>query len=69
MITCIFRHLLFLCGGISVKQVACYAGFRIRIHLIRIRIRHFGLNTDPDQIPIQGFYDRKLEKNLQLKKI
>ncbi len=24
------------------------AGLRIRIHLIRIRIQHFRLNTDPD---------------------
>jgi hypothetical protein len=23
-------------------------GLRIRIHLIRIRIQHFGLNADPD---------------------
>ncbi len=29
--------------------------FRIRIHLIRIRIQHFRLNTDPDPIRIQGF--------------
>jgi hypothetical protein len=25
-------------------------GFRIRIHLIRIRIQHFRLNTDPDTL-------------------
>jgi hypothetical protein len=31
--------------------------FRIRIHLTRIRIQHFRLNTDPDPILIQGFYD------------
>jgi hypothetical protein len=33
------------------------AGFRIRIHLIRIRIQHFRLNTYPDPDPgrIQGF--------------
>jgi hypothetical protein len=30
-------------------------GLRIRIHLIRIRIQHFRLNTDPDPIRIQGF--------------
>ncbi len=29
------------------------AVFRIRIHLIRIRIQHFRLNTDPDLIRIQ----------------
>jgi hypothetical protein len=39
-------------------------GLRIRIHLIRIRIQHFRLNTNPDQDPIriQGFDDQKLEK-------
>jgi hypothetical protein len=37
---------------------------RIRIHLIRIRIQHFWLNTDrdPDPIRIQGFYDQKFKK-------
>jgi hypothetical protein len=40
------------------------AGLWIRIHLIRIRIQHFRLNTDPDPDPtrIQGFNDQKLEK-------
>ncbi len=37
-------------------------GFRIRIHLIRIRIQHFRLNTDPDPIRIQGFDDQKFKK-------
>jgi hypothetical protein len=43
------------------------AGLRIRTHLIRIRIQHFRLNTDPDSDPlrIQSFND---QKNLQLKK-
>jgi hypothetical protein len=50
------------------KKFSLPPGFRIRIHLIRIRIQHFGLNTDPDPMRIQGFYDQKLEKNLQLKK-
>ncbi len=38
--------------------------FRIRIHLVRIRIQHFRLNTEPDPDPtrIQGFDDQKLEK-------
>jgi hypothetical protein len=27
---------------------------------IWIRIQHFGLNTDPDPIRIQGFNDQKL---------
>ncbi len=37
---------------------------RIRIHLIRIPIQHFRLNTDPDPDPIriQGFDDQKLKK-------
>ncbi len=39
--------------------------FRICIHFIRIRIQHFRLNIDPDL----GFYDQKLEKKLQLKKL
>ncbi len=33
------------------------AGLRIRIHLIRIRIQHFRMNTDLDP---QGFDDQKL---------
>jgi hypothetical protein len=37
--------------------------FRIRIHLIRIWIQHFRLNTDPDP----GFCWPKMGKNLQLK--
>ncbi len=41
--------------------------FRIRIHLIWIRIQHFRLNIDPDPIRIQGLYDQKF-KQLQLKK-
>jgi hypothetical protein len=42
--------------------------FRIRIHLIRIWIQHFMLNTDPDPDPIrmQNFDDQKFKK-LQLK--
>jgi hypothetical protein len=36
----------------------------IRIHLIRIQIQHFRLNTDPDP----GFWWPKIEKNLELKK-
>jgi hypothetical protein len=41
---------------------------RIRIHLIRIRIQHFRLNTDLDPIWIQGFNDQKMKK-VQLKKL
>jgi hypothetical protein len=40
------------------------AGFRICINLIRIRIQHFILNTDPNP----GILWPKIEKNLQLKK-
>ncbi len=36
------------------------------IHLIRIRIQHFGLNTDSDPIQIRGIDDQKQKKNLQL---
>ncbi len=46
--------------------------FRIRIHLIRIRIRiqHFRLNTDPDRDPIRspGFDDKKSGKIYSWKK-
>ncbi len=38
--------------------------FRIRIHLIRIRIHHFRLNTDPDQ----GFEDQNMKKIYPWKK-
>jgi hypothetical protein len=36
------------------------AEFRIRVHLIRIRIQHFRLNTI--RIRIQGFDDQNWEK-------
>jgi hypothetical protein len=52
------------------------SGLRIRIHLIRIRIQHFRLNTDPDRIQcrsgsnrIQGFNDQNLKKITAGKKI
>jgi hypothetical protein len=32
-----------------------FSGLRILIHLIRIRIQQFRLNTNPDPIRIQGF--------------
>jgi hypothetical protein len=41
--------------------------FWIRIHLIRIRVHHFRLNTNLHPIWIQGFDDKKLNK-LRLKK-
>jgi hypothetical protein len=34
--------------------------------LIRVRIQHLRLNTDPD--PVQGFDDEKFTKNVLLKK-
>jgi hypothetical protein len=50
-------------GGIVLE-----AGFRIRIHLIRIRNQHFRLNTDPDPDPIQikGSHDQKLKKKKKI---
>ncbi len=49
-----------------------WAGFRIRIHFLRIRIRiqwiRMEANTDPDPIRIQGFSDQKLKKNNSWKK-
>ncbi len=53
-------------GSSSLEQkslLATFSVFWIRIHLIRIPIRHFRLNTDPDPIRILGS-----EKNLQQKK-
>ncbi len=46
-----------------------WAGLRIRIHFIRIRIQHFRMDTnqDPDPIRIQGFKDQRLKKKLKLK--
>ncbi len=44
-----------------------YPGLRIRIHLKRIRIQHFRLNTNPDPDP--GFDDQKLEKVTAEKKV
>jgi hypothetical protein len=62
-----------LCGTLLVtcevvswtpcRRVWLTPGFRIRIHLIRIRIQHLRLNIDPDPIRIQGFYDQN--KNLK----
>ncbi len=31
---------------------------------VRIRIQHFGLNTDLDLFRIQDFHDQKLKKNV-----
>ncbi len=47
------------------SQMYILSGLRIRIRLIRIRIQHFRLNTDPDL----GFWWPKIEKNLQVEKI
>jgi hypothetical protein len=52
------------------KERISVPGFRIRIHLIRIRFRiqRLRLEINPDPIRIQGFNDQKLNKKLQLKK-
>jgi hypothetical protein len=42
-----------LSGGVSDPNSLCR---------IRIRIQHCRMNTDPDPIQIQGFYDQKLKK-------
>ncbi len=58
---------------VHIKAVL-WAGFRIRIHFLRIRIRiqriRMEANTDPgpDPIRIQGFNDQKLKKNNSWKK-
>jgi hypothetical protein len=50
-------------GGGELLVAPCHVKtmFQIRIHLIRIRIQHFRLITDPDLDPIriQGFNDQK----------
>jgi hypothetical protein len=33
---------------VATEKEALEAGFRIRIHLMRSRIQHFRLNSDPD---------------------
>ncbi len=55
-------------GG-RVSAGGLQTGWRIRFHLIRIRIQHFRLNTDPDPIRIQGFWWPKIGKNYSWKKI
>ncbi len=47
----------------SITLSLSFPVFRIRIHLIRIRIQHFRLNTDPDPIRIQSVF-RVLTKML-----
>jgi hypothetical protein len=54
---------------ISARKYSVFnleAGFRIRIHFLRIRIQRIRIedNTDPDPDPIriQGFNDQKLKK-------
>jgi hypothetical protein len=51
------------CSVVDRHQVD--AGFRIRIHFLRIRRIRMEANTDPDPDPIriQGFNDQKLKKN------
>ncbi len=50
------------------KKILSQPGFRIRIHLIRIRIQRLRLDTNTDPIRIQGFYDQKLKKNYSWRK-
>jgi hypothetical protein len=45
------------CG--RLKWGGFVAGFRIRIHFIRIRIQRLRLETNPDPIRIQGFNYQK----------
>jgi hypothetical protein len=49
---------------LQYTQMVSEPVFRIRIHLIRIRIQHYRLNnnpyTDPHPICTQGFHDQKM---------
>ncbi len=54
-----------MAGRPSTKIRYFNAVFRIRSHLIRMRIWHVRLNTDPDP----GFYDQKLKRITAEKKI
>jgi hypothetical protein len=62
----------FLCQKNIGKEVHAYwmlsqSVFRIRIHLIRIRIPHFRRNTNPDlQSGSRFMVTNNFEKNLQL---
>ncbi len=50
------------CAPVRVHLLApavLVPGLRISILFIRIRIKHFRPNTDPDPIRIQGYYDKK----------
>ncbi len=56
-------------GAVHINKGWLFPVFRIRIHLIQIRIsiQHFKLNNRvPIWIRIQGFDDKKFLKNLQL---
>ncbi len=55
-------------GGLARAGQVCDAYL---IYLIRIRIQHFRLNTDPDLDPIriQGFDDQNFDKIYSWKKI
>jgi hypothetical protein len=56
----LYLHLYF--RAVRKTKYLLLAGFRIRIHLIRIRIQHFRLNT------YRSGSKKKIEKNLQPKK-
>ncbi len=53
-----------------LKTLILHTGFRIRIHLIWIRIQRLRLDPDPDPDPIriQGFNDQKLKTKYGWKK-
>jgi hypothetical protein len=59
---------VYLAGGRArcvISQAGFSSVFQIRVHLTRIRIQHFRLNTDADpdlKFRIQGFDDQKLKK-------
>ncbi len=55
-----------LCGQHTRLRIK--SGLRIRIHLIRIRIQHFRLNTHPDPDP-GGLITKNWRKKLQKKNI
>ncbi len=55
-------------GNKSCSYLPSNVSDSYHIHLIRIRIQHFGLNSDPDLILIKDFDDQKLEKKITAEK-
>jgi hypothetical protein len=56
----LMRYLLWLMLSRVIDRVSDPYSFGPDPDLVRIRIQHFRLNTDPDTIRIQGFHDQKL---------